>query len=111
MSLPSKAQALARVHVLADEGEVEFSRNARRDSGTLGYQDPEVWDVLSEIELVECTRVDLPKWEPAPDAYVLTAITKFEKEGRERPDVLFVEVRVNADSLFLLAFKLDGSPR
>jgi hypothetical protein len=109
MPLPTPGDALAQIHRLADEDKVEISRNAARDTDGLGYTHPDVCDVLFNLEEHECTCVGPGKHRP--ECPVITFVTVFQPEGRDDPDHLFVEVAINPDSLFVLACKLDGSPR
>jgi hypothetical protein len=112
MPLPSKHDALQRIHELADAERVEVSRKARTQMDGLGYKEPDVWDMLYELTDT-CWDKDLEESHWPPHNPTGTFVTRFlprshEEEGKP-PDVLFVEVAIGPNDLYLLACKLDGS--
>jgi len=112
MPLPTKQDALERIRELAHEERLELSIKAKREMARFGYKHPDVCDMLYEVDLGCCKRVDGSRRDP--EKPVVTFVTDFLSREREerglQPDRMFVEVLINPDSLYLLACKLDGSP-
>ena len=114
MPLPSKTEVIARIRELADQEKLEPSRKARQQLRNLGFSISDACDMLWELEVKSCVKIETGKW--IPGQIVVTFITCFlsedrEKEGFEEGDDLFVEVAINEDGLYLLACKQDGSPQ
>jgi hypothetical protein len=118
MTLPTIGDALKQIHDLAEEGKVSISRNATRDTDGLRYSIDDVCDMLYELTETDCSKIEpgikKPEWP------VATFITEFEPERDEEEreewqgacsDRLFVEVSIQSETLYVLACKLDGSPR
>lgn len=111
MTLPTYAEALGHVRRLADNEDVELSNNARRDSKLLGYEFEDVCDALAALEVVDCCKIDKGHWDPRFPVATYKMTFMLETRGPTKVDDLFIEVRINPQSLYVLAFKLDGSPR
>jgi hypothetical protein len=111
MELPSLEEALECVHLFARDERVTVSHRAQDDMDNLGYVDADVCDCLCALELSDCEKVQWSHWPPQHP--VLTCVATFEFDDYP-PDRLFIEVKLpvgGGGNLYLLAFKLDGSPR
>lgn len=101
---------LTRIKVIAtreDDYAVRPSRNAQRDMDNLGYDLVDVCDCLCDLEIGDVRKVEPADW---GDGEVVVCITRFSC-GAGQTDELYVKVCVGADSLEVLSFKLNGSPR
>lgn len=108
MLLPTIEEALRCIYEFSEKEWLEVSRRARKHMDNLGYTDADVCDVLYELTPGHCERLDWSHW--APDIPVATFRAYFTLQNREQEDELFVEVALRERSLYLLAFKLYGSP-
>ena len=112
MPIPSKGEALQRIHVLAESEAVEIGDRALDDAGALGYYREDVCDMLYELEEVDCEKIAPGKHRNDPVAtFRTTFLPRRHEEDDLPPDDLFVEVAIRDRNLFVLACKLYGSPR
>jgi hypothetical protein len=109
MPCPTISEALARIHELADQEELEVSRKARQQMDNLGYKDPDVCDLLYALEAQDCEKLEESHWEPNIPVGTFRAFHRCEDQ--DAFDELFVEVAIRPDGLYLLACKLYGSPQ
>lgn len=97
---------MSKIRELAAAGRVEVSRSAQRDLENLGYDIDDVRDCLDQLELEECESIEESKWREGAVVCVF--------RGQLEEDDLYVKVCINPGnpgSLYLLSFKLYGSPR
>jgi hypothetical protein len=79
------------------------------DNLDYGFED--VCDCLAQIQPHQCAPLAWSHWEPYEP--VLTGVTTFQLEDDGCQDTLFIEVKIpwfQPGDLYVLAFKLDGSP-
>jgi hypothetical protein len=108
MPLPTIGDALVQIRRLAEEEKVELSRRAGRHTDNLGYVLPDVCDALYALLDEECEAIEPGRRNPGVP--VATFVTEFRLPDNDEVDRLFIEVEIHEDSLYVLAFKLDGSP-
>jgi hypothetical protein len=89
--------------------EVELSVNARRQKETLGYLDPDIYDLLFELEPENWEKLEESHWDR--ETPVGTFRASYQCPRLDTPDDLFVEVAIKSDRLYLLACKLYWSPQ
>ncbi len=71
----------------------------------LGYDDDDVQEFLCNLEVGDCTRDGSPDHpELAPKGWIYEFVIEFNG------DRLYVKVCLNPEGVYVLSFKLDGSP-
>src|SRR5438477_11498986 len=105
MPLPSKEEALRRIHQLAGEEKLKVSRRAATQMDGLGYTDPDVCDMLYELTTEDCEKLEKSHWnaDVPVGTFRATFCSRRREEDGHQPDELFVEVVIKDDELYLLA--------
>jgi len=101
---PSRDEFIQRIRRCAQRQDVNLSSpNVQREMENLDYDFETVCDCITKLKVGEMRDKGASQWRP--DATVHAFKTVYEG------DRLYVKVQLNPDGLFVLSFKLDGSPR
>ena len=104
MPKPSRRQIIQRIRHYAQTQDVNLSSpNVQREMENLEYDFDRVCDCITMLKIGEMRDKGPSQWRS--DATVHAFKTVYEG------DRLYVKVQLNPDGLFVLSFKLDGSPR
>jgi hypothetical protein len=79
------------------------SPHVQREMENLDYDFDTVCDCITKLKVAEMRDKGPSEWRPDATVYAFKTVY----EG----DRLYVKVQLNPDGLFVLSFKLDGSPR
>jgi hypothetical protein len=109
MPLPTRQDALARIHELAELEAVQISTKARRQTENLGYLEPDIYDLLYALEPEHWEKLEESHWDATIP--VGTFCAYHQCADRDEEDELFLEVAINPEHLYLLACKPYGSPQ
>ena len=106
MAPQSRAEAIAKIRALAEAGRVSMQRRAQARMEALGYNVNDVEDCLCDLREAECTKDSTPEHpEFGEGGWVYEFVTDFFGEPP-----LYVKVYLYPDSVYVLSFKIDGSP-
>ena len=105
MAPKGRAEAIAKIRALAEAQCVDMHKRAQARMEALGYDITDVEDCLCTLDLRDCTRDGAPEHQEfGEDSWVYEFVSRF------RGDRLYVKIYLYADSVYVLSFKLDGSP-
>ncbi len=105
MAQLGRAEAIAKIRALAEAGCVGMHKRAQERMEALNYDITDVEECLCALSPNDCTRDGAPEHQEfGRDAWVYEFVTVF---GSDR---LYVKLYLYADRLYVLSFKLDGSP-
>ena len=106
MAPQSRAEATAKIRALAQcVGGVRLQRRAQARMESLGYDIDDVRECLRGLYEGDCVSDGAPEHpEKAPNGWMYEFVTDFGDDG------LYLKVCLNPDNVYVLSFKLDGSP-
>ena len=101
-----RAEAIARIGALVLAGEFTVGRRANDRMRALGYDLEDVEEFLCGLSEDECIH-DEPPDHPdlAPSGWIYEFVIELEDDT-----ALYVKVCLNPENVYVLSFKLDGSP-
>lgn len=99
----NRGAAIGRIRDLAAAGRVRISRNAQTDVESLEYDFHDVCECLSLLTVGACDGDEESAIRPGVRVYIFE---EFDFNG----DRLYIKVALNPDEVYVLSFKLSGSP-